>query len=137
MTTTDKLLSINQLARRLGIHRATARMMLDPGTRIIERASEEALAEYLRTREPVTLEQTREATDRALTHLETTLGAFLDVDLNGAEAIVPPEMQQVSDCFRPYIHKVITDLQALLEESRRVVLECRSQVDSLLPSKIE
>ena len=139
--TTDKLLSTEQLARRLGIHRATAEMMLDPHIRIVERASENAVEEYLRTREPVTLEQMREASDRALAHLETAIGAFLDVDLNGAESSTPPEMQQVSDCFRPYIQKVITKLQHLHEEAHRVIMDCRAQVDrhleSLPPSRTE
>src|SRR5258708_28606087 len=132
VTDTDKLLSIKQLARKLGVHRVTAEMVVDSHT--IARCTEDALADFRRTRKPVTRAQSQEITDRALTNLETTLGAFLDVDLNRAESTVLPEMQQVSDCFRSHIQRVITELQSLLEESRQVVMECRSQIDQYLVS---
>ncbi len=134
MTMMVTTLSAEDLAKRLGVHRATAEMMLDPNVGIIEAPTEGALVDFQRTSKPVTRAQSEAITNMALAQLETTLGDFLDVDLNRAESTVLPEMQQVSDYFRSHIHEVITDLQTLLEKSRKVVGECRSQIDQYLGS---
>lgn len=132
MTMMVTALSVEDIAKWVGVLPDTAKMLLR--AREIEEPTEGAVEEYLRTRTPATLEQMREASDRALALLETTVGAFLDVDLNGAEAPTPPEVQQVSDCFRPYIQKVIIQLQSLHEEATRMIMDCRAQVDRHLGS---